>query len=166
MALTYSFGSATQFDKLFATQLQADLNELTAEGTWTPAITFATPGDLTVVYSAQAGKYTKIGKLVIVQFQTNTSTFTHTTASGALQITGLPFVSENVASGTDRGLGVVSGITKAGYTQFIFNVTANVSLMTMTACGSGVGASAVTAADMPTGGSVIFSTTFAYRAAT
>src|SRR3990167_5810415 len=33
------------------------------EGTWTPVLTFATAGDLSVAYSVQVGSYVKIGNL-------------------------------------------------------------------------------------------------------
>ncbi len=63
------------------------------EGTWTPTITFATSGNLVVVYSTRVGQYTKIGNRVIADFNVITSTFTHTTASGNLRVAGLPFTS-------------------------------------------------------------------------
>lgn len=71
----------------------ADVNTLDdyEEGTWTPVITFATPGDLNVVYSRQLGSYTKIGNFVALFVDLQANTFTHTTASGSLQITGMPF---------------------------------------------------------------------------
>ena len=60
-------------------------------GTWTPAIAFVTTGDLNVVYSVQSGRYTRIGRMVLVEFVIATSTFTFTTTSGNASITGLPF---------------------------------------------------------------------------
>jgi hypothetical protein len=61
------------------------------EGTWTPTLTFTTPGDLNVVYGSRVGLYTKIGDLVMVQVQVNSTTFTYTTASGDFFVSGLPF---------------------------------------------------------------------------
>lgn len=63
------------------------------EGTWTPVVTFATPGNVNVAYATRVGTYTKVGNLVTVGFIISTSTFTHTTASGFWLITGLPFTS-------------------------------------------------------------------------
>lgn len=60
---------------------------------WTPVLTFATPGDLSVAYTTQLGRYTRIGNMVTLSGSLLTSTFTHTTASGNLQITGTPFAS-------------------------------------------------------------------------
>lgn len=61
------------------------------EGTWTPTVTFATPGDLNVVYSVRVGQYVKIGRQIYVTYRVDTTTFTHTTASGIIIVTGLPF---------------------------------------------------------------------------
>lgn len=61
------------------------------EGTFTPTLTIATPGNLVVAYSTQLGHYTKIGNLVTVRVSIATSTFTHTTSSGNIQVTGIPF---------------------------------------------------------------------------
>lgn len=60
-------------------------------GTWTPGLTFGTPGDLSVAYTTQVGRYRKYGKLLWIDFRIVTSTFTFTTASGAINVTGLPF---------------------------------------------------------------------------
>lgn len=71
----------------------ADANVLDdyEEGTWTPTLTCVTPGNLTVAYTTRNGFYTKVGRVVSLTFEIETSTFTHTTASGNLQITGVPF---------------------------------------------------------------------------
>ena len=126
-------------------------------GIWTPTLTFATPGDLVVVYSLRTGTYTKIGGLVYLKMILATSTFTHTTASGLLNITGLPFAA---AAG---GIGQMEfqGITKAGYTQFVFAV--NGSELNIGASGSGVALDNVTAANMPTGGTVILGGSIQYE---
>lgn len=121
------------------------------EGTFTPSFTFATPGDLSVVYSTQTGRYTKIGRMVYFDVTLVMSTFTHTTASGNAQITGLPFASANdgtIALQTCQW----SGITKAGYTSVAGFVAANGTTLQMIANGSGVAGSSISAADMPTGG--------------
>lgn len=56
------------------------------EGTWTPNLTFATPGDRTL--SEQVGFYTKVGNVVHVS---GAVTVVKGTGSGAATITGLPF---------------------------------------------------------------------------
>ena len=101
--------------KFPATQLpSADANTLDdyEKGTFTPTITFATPGDLNVVYSLQSGLYTKIGRSFNFQIAATTTTFTYTTASGTLRVSGLPFAT---ASGTPalslaRWTGILSAV--------------------------------------------------------
>jgi hypothetical protein len=79
-----------------ATQVaSSDANTLDdyEEGTWTPALTFATPGTLALTYNQQSGSYTKIGRLVTVIFRVSFAAagIIKGTASGDLSITGLPF---------------------------------------------------------------------------
>lgn len=80
------------------------------EGTFTPVLSFVTPGNSVIAYAAQTGNYTKIGNVVYVRLTIQTSTFTHTTASGALRITGLPFTS---ASGQHALSSFARGVTWA-----------------------------------------------------
>lgn len=129
------------------------------EGTWTPVLTFDTPGNLSITYSIQLGGYTKIGNRVFISYDVVTSTFTHTTANGSSRITGLPF-----AIG-ERGFGSInfSGVTKAGYTSFMSRFTVGDTHVTHAAAGSGVVAVSLTAADMPTGGSVVMQSSGSYR---
>lgn len=63
------------------------------EGTWTPTVTFTVPGNVNVAYGTRIGTYTKIGNQVSITFSIATSTFTHTTSTGVMLITGLPFTS-------------------------------------------------------------------------
>lgn len=122
------------------------------EGTWTPVLTFATPGNLVVAYSLQSGSYTKIGRMVNLQFTIRTSTFTHTTASGSLQITGLPFTSGTLSIGSTNW----RGITKANFTDVSPRSDSASALLTMMISGSGQATTTVATGDMPTGGTVEF----------
>lgn len=131
------------------------------EGTWTPVLTFPTPGDLAVAYTLQGGTYTKIGRQVTAHFNLTTSSFTHTTASGNLTITGLPF--SNSASGSRFSAVSWGGITKAGYTDIKSRILINVATITFQGSGSGVAPSAITAADMPTGGSVVLQSSIIFE---
>jgi microcystin-dependent protein len=127
-----------------------------AEGTWTPVLTFATPGDLSVTYSSQIGHYSRLGRMVFLTYQIVTSAFTHTTASGNCTITGLPFTANNALN--HRGGSMVwQGITKANYTDVVPSVVNNTTTMVLSLMGSGQSATAATPSDMPTGGSVILS---------
>ena len=131
-----------------------DVNVLDAyeEGIWTPTISFSGGnGDLNVVYSVRTGQYTRIGNQINLRFQVELSTFTHSTASGTLQITGCPFSSEIDAVGTMY----FRGITKANYTQFTPLLGNGLSLLVIRASGSAQVPSNVGSGDMPTGGTVI-----------
>jgi len=68
------------------------------EGAWTPTLTFATPGDLSVSYATQDGRYIKIGTTVTAWCNLQ-CTPTHTTASGAAMLDGLPFTVSDPAAG-------------------------------------------------------------------
>lgn len=57
---------------------------------WTPTLTCQTPGNLSVAYSTRVGQYARCGKFIYTTFAIVTSTFTHTTASGFVIITGMP----------------------------------------------------------------------------
>jgi hypothetical protein len=61
------------------------------EGSWTPTITYETPGTLSVTYSSRAGTYTKVGNIVTLSFGIRLSGFTKGTASGGLRVGGVPF---------------------------------------------------------------------------
>jgi hypothetical protein len=80
-ATSISFGGST-------------LSTYTEYSTWTPVLTFATPGNLSVSYATQAGFYSRIGNIVHCSFQL-TCTPTFTSASGGMQITGVPATSHN-----------------------------------------------------------------------
>ena len=133
------------------------------EGTWTPALTFATPGDVAVAYTTQVGGYTKIGNMVTASFNIVTSSFTHTTASGNATITGLPFTSNSTSGRLYRGPLDFQGITKLTYTNFVTALANSATSFVLVGGGTGVGRSLVTAADMPTGGSVILTGSLTYH---
>ncbi len=135
------------------------------EGTWTPALTFPTPGDQSIAYNRQVGTYTKVGRLAHLQLQVRTSTFTHTTATGNLQITGLPFTSETLADGQVAGSLFWRGITNASYTHAVLVIGSNAVVMTITLSGSGQAVTGADEGDAPTGGTVHFTGGIAYRAA-
>lgn len=160
-------GREHEFLRFPATQAaSAGANDLDdyEEGTWTPVITFATAGDLSVVYGTQAGAYRKIGDLVVVQMALSTTTFTHTTASGNLRITGLPFTADNdTGSQGARGTWLWQGITKSNYTEVLPHVTGNQTYCEARGAGSGQSFSAIDTGDMPTSGTVSFYGTILYR---
>jgi len=78
-------------------------------GTWTPTLSFATPGDVALSYTNQVGYYHRIGDWVFLGCRL-TVTPTYTTASGAVEISGVPFNSHGTL--TIQG-GALSGHTAA-----------------------------------------------------
>lgn len=69
-----------------------------ASGTWTPVLTCATPGNLSVAYATQIGRWWRDENRVTAYFNVTTSTFTHTTASGNIFLSGLPYTSESTTN--------------------------------------------------------------------
>jgi hypothetical protein len=120
------------------------------EGTFTPDLTFNTPGDVAVSYSTRVGKYTRVGNRIFVEVSIVTSSFTHTTAAGNLLISNMPFAP--IAAGT--GSAAVAGWTKAGYTQITAGFAISDTRMNFLASGSGQAQSTLSSADVPTGGTV------------
>lgn len=142
----------------------SDVNTLDdyEEGNWTPTITFATPGDLSVSYNSNTGRYVKVGKMVTLWFSVVTSSFTYTTASSTLLIPTIPF-----APASDigfRGCFNFQGITKANYTQFTVVANAGVSATSLFVEGTGSAQSSVNlvASDFPSGGTVLLKGTISY----
>lgn len=130
---------------------------------WTPTLTFATPGDVAVTYATRVGKAKRVGQLVTAQFNIVTSAFTHTTASGNLRISGLPFTSANVTGAEAQGSLEWQGITKATYTSVVVVLSENASILTFRASGSAVSVSNVDATNVPTAGTVRLRGTITYQ---
>lgn len=110
------------------------------EGTWTPGVSFATPGDLSVAYSTQSGRYTKVGRSFMFDGTLVTSSFTYTTATGTLRVSGLPFApSGGIPAVT---LGRWSGVLSAVATpQIVASVSGTVILLEVMNVGAGTAAS-------------------------
>jgi hypothetical protein len=139
-----------------ATQVpSADVNTLDdyeEVATFVPVLTFATPGNLNVVTSSATGIATKIGNMVAVDLILTTSTFTHTTAAGGLQITGLPFTCNATHAG--RLACNMQGWTKAGFTSIGAVVNQGTGTIVFQASGSAQIITALAVGDMPSGGAV------------
>lgn len=155
--LDASAADAGQIKFPAAQNASADVNTLDdyEEGTWTPVLTFATPGDLAVTYSSQVGSYTKIGNTVRLNVNIATSAFTHTTAGGTLRISGHPFATANVTGNIAGSMAAMTGWTKANYTETLYQVAPNSSLAVFGAYGSGQAEANIVVADVATGGTVV-----------
>jgi len=129
------------------------------EDEWTPEITFATPGDLSVLYTQRFGYFVRFGSFATCYFNLATLAFTHTTASGVLRLFNIPFKPRRAATGAfgfSTGGLVWRGITKANYTDMFPDPVVGQNYLQFTLSGSGQTPAFVTAADMPTGGTVNF----------
>jgi Pectate lyase superfamily protein len=133
------------------------------EGSWTPVLTFATPGDLAVTYSAQVGRFTRIGGMVTATFTIVTSAFTHTTASGQLRVTGLPYASISTANLFATGALQYTGITGAANPSIVARIDPATSHVGFLASGPGVSNVNVSSVVVPTGGTVTLLSTITYR---
>jgi hypothetical protein len=119
------------------------------EGTFTPTITFATPGDLNVVYSTQAGFYTKVGRMVQWSASLITTTFTFTTSAGQLLLANFPFAA---AQATPAVITRWTGITSATATPQVGGLVSNSGQLQWEVMNVGAGTSAsLTTANAPTG---------------
>jgi hypothetical protein len=108
------------------------------ERTWTPTLTFATPGDLAVTYAVQTGIATRIGRVRILSLQLLTSTFTHTTASGELRVSGVP-TDYQVVLGTAQASIRHEGLNAmAGYSELSAIIIPGQIYMRFDATGFGV----------------------------
>lgn len=124
-------------------------------GLWTPALTFATPGDLARTYTTQLGEWYLKDGMATLFFALVTASFTWTTASGGLQITGSPFTAKTLAGMRWNGsFGQFQGITKASYTQFMPGINSAAAFFTVVGNGSAQATGPVVAADVPTAGVV------------
>jgi hypothetical protein len=128
-------------------------------GEWSPSLTFASPGDLSVAYITQVGAYTRIGDLVHVRAEIVTSAFTHSTASGALRCTGLPFTVGSVADGAL----VASGWTSAGLKWINARAQPTATFIYFPYSISGAAISATTTTQWPTGASVVIYLSLTYE---
>lgn len=139
-----------------ATQNQSnDANVLDdyEEGSFTPTVTFDTPGTMSVSYAVQSGSYTKIGRLVFIRVGLN---FTPTlgTATGNFRVESLPFTSMN--SSTSPGTLTLSNVNAsfvwpAGTTMVAGAVVANATYFVLTGRGSAVTGGNFTQANLTSG---------------
>lgn len=138
----------------------ADANTLDdyEEGTWTPVLG-GTGGESGQAYSAQQGRYVKVGQLVFVTSHTDLST--EGTITGNLQISGLPFAS----IGSVYATGAIQwGSFATNWVNVIASIapSATTAQILGAAAAQGNNTTALTAADVQNGSSVIFA--MPYRA--
>ena len=148
--VTTTLGGSTTYDLTVNSAVYRSVEE----GSWTPVLSANVAGDLSVTYSTQTGTWKKIGRRVYVAFSIVTSAFTHTTASGFISITGLPYPCGSLEVSGYGAMSEWSGVTKANYTQIgVLAISGNSSL-NLRASGSAQTVAYVDITDCPTGGTV------------
>lgn len=127
------------------------LSTYTTRTSWTPTISFVTPGNLSVSYATRLGFYNVIGSKCFIVFSL-VFTPTYTTASGALQITSLPFTSENTNGiiMTGGGLTSTSVAYPASQTMVRPVNSPNTSIINLTVTKSGGVSTLLTTSSFPT----------------
>jgi hypothetical protein len=99
------------------------------DGSWTPTFNFATPGDLSVVYGSQEGRYTRIGARVAFNYRLR-CTPTFTTSSGRAEIASFPFIADQI---TAAMVGDIKNVAlPVGYTQFSTRIVGDVAILQAT----------------------------------
>lgn len=124
----------------------------TAVGTFTPTISFGTPGDLAVVYTLQEGNYIRVGRLVTC-FVRMEYTPTHTTAAGGLLVTGLPFTCETGGLGNNMAAPIQTGANTtwpAGRTQIVSVALTGTTTAAIQSGGAAIATLALTTVNVPT----------------
>lgn len=139
-----------------------------AEGSWTPVVAFATPGDTNAfTYTHQAGRYQIKDGWCTLECSIQTGAVTHTTASGNVQVTGLSGIASHVsvAGLLAEAASEWAKFTKAGYTQVMARFNGATSTIDFICSGSGQNAANLTAADHTTGDSITLRFTFRFKVA-
>jgi len=91
------------------------------EGNWTPVLT----GTTAVSYANQVGRYTKIGRLVTIQFLLQTNSQTYTSTGATFAISGLPFAGTFPGYTAGDGAANLYNITFANNTYVLFSVNSS-----------------------------------------
>jgi hypothetical protein len=126
-----------EYDASASAHKKVLIRNLFQAGTFTPTVTFATAGDLSVSYSTQTGAYLRLGSAIIVSIVVG-FTPTYTTASGAIRIAGLPV---NATTPNARLICVLTAgsITfPAGATYLVGNTNSGTAYCTVGSLGSAV----------------------------
>jgi hypothetical protein len=111
----YSTGGAGGGIKLGGTGAANTLDDY-EEGTWTPVIT--PEGRSACGISTQENTYTKIGRLVVLQFSVTITSISGQSNSRAIELSGLPFnMSSGNCGGTNIGYSTLTGMSGSLWAQ-------------------------------------------------
>lgn len=125
--------------------------------------TFATPGDLNVVYATPMKcQYVRLGPFVMLWLSVFCSTFTHTTASGNFKLEGLPIPSAASNDEPYMGQCVATGISTSYTNLSYMNISASEIYISKVA--SGQAGAFIDTTNLPTGSAKNFIGMLVYRA--
>ena len=132
-------------------------------GTWTPTFSFSTPGTSVITHSSQIGYYVRIGGLVYVTLNIAFTVTSLGTASGQMNIGGLPVTVASTL--TAYGSAACSpNITFPGSrTQIGFVATVGTNIIAPVSQGSGLGSIGFGTAQLTAGVSTSFLGTVIYQ---
>jgi hypothetical protein len=114
-----SFAATSDGTGTMTSEILADYEE----GTWTPTVVGSTAAG-TATYVSRSGFYTKIGRLVTVQFQVGYQSHDGT---GDLRIGGLPYTSNSTSLNEAFGAILANSLNWTGGTMLTIAVLANSS---------------------------------------
>lgn len=120
-------------------------------GSWTPAPTFATPGDFVPVINFARGRYQRNGPVVSVQFELGFDCNAYTTAASTFQIGGLPLatIGSAVMAGWATNVGQWSFVTIGSVTDCELILAAGQSFFTMRSATSNASGTTLTVTSFP-----------------
>ena len=147
--LTLSYDKSAQFAssiKLGGETAAANALDDYEEGTWTPALTGETTAGTGQGYTAQVGRYTKIGRIVHVQIHLDMSSIG--TAAGVMNVS-LPFTSANTGCGWSLPMAQKNEVDIPSNKSWLTGyVKENSTIMLLQSHGDAVGSSALNATDL------------------
>ena len=136
-------------------------------GTWIPEIRFSgTNGDLSVTYQYRYGVYVRRADEVTLQWNLQTSAFTHSTAIGFFELGGLPF-KPSAGNVICVGSGMFGGYTLSTHTWLSPFAQGDYEFLQFYASGSGQTPTILTtshvlsSAIVASAGTVVYNATFA-----
>jgi hypothetical protein len=153
--LTNGLAGSVAFPATQAASADANTLDDYEEGSWTPALAFATPSTSSWAVTTQTGYYTKIGRQVGISFVYQGVPSSYGSASGNLNITGLPFTSGSGATPGFQWGTQMQGWTKASYTMVTAGIGASSATGTIGISGSGQAIATMGVGDVPSGGTVL-----------
>ena len=121
---TLSSGTGIAFPATQSASTNANTLDDYEEGTWTPIPSTAAGGTITSYVSA--GRYTKIGRQVLLELRINITNVG--TAIGTLDFSGIPFTPSSAVGDYNYGFGVNRGVSTSVVIPFqIFNPGPNIT---------------------------------------